>query len=148
MVFVTETGITTLVGKKVEFTTTLTENALMDGWSVTESSYYDPANTPFKLTTLIGTKAFSGAKAATFSDDKKIDLTNVKMYSLTEVYSLTLGNLGAKPLLGQDLSTISITVEQVAQIPETSTWTMMGLGFLGLGLAGWRHKNRASRAVV
>jgi hypothetical protein len=39
----------------------------------------------------------------------------------------------------------SFTPQQVAAIPEPSTWAMMLAGFAGLGALAWRRKNGASR---
>ena len=35
----------------------------------------------------------------------------------------------------------------IAAVPEVSTWTLMLLGFAGLGIAGWRRSMKAARAV-
>ena len=49
---------------------------------------------------------------------------------------------GAYPLLGANSAIIA-----VAQVPELSTWAMMGLGFAGLAFAGYRSR-RSVAAIV
>jgi hypothetical protein len=140
---ISEVGITAPKGA-VTFTTILTENALLAGWSVTEASYYDPANAMFSTAKLIGKNTFKGASDATVVTPDPVDAKGLVKYSLTEIYTITL--TGNAVLTGQDLSTILITAPK---IPEPSTWVMMGVGFAGLGLAGWkRRKSHGSHAAV
>jgi hypothetical protein len=44
-------------------------------------------------------------------------------------------------------STIDISSTQVGT-PEPSTWVMMGLGFAGLGLAGWRNRRKTAGHAI
>ena len=41
----------------------------------------------------------------------------------------------------------SATASATGAVPEPSTWAMLGIGFAGLGLAGWR-KSRTNRPAV
>ena len=41
----------------------------------------------------------------------------------------------------------SATASATGAVPEPSTWAMLGIGFAGLGLAGWR-KSRTNRLAV
>lgn len=45
---------------------------------------------------------------------------------------------GAAPLIGGKLI-IDVTTNGMTFVPEPSTWTLMALGFAGLGFAGWRR---------
>ena len=60
-------------------------------------------------------------------------------YSMTEGASLTLRGLGSITGFNQSMES--------AAVPEPSTWAMLGLGFAGLGLAGWRRNKTARLAV-
>ena len=54
------------------------------------------------------------------------------------------GNVGGTEYYNlQDSATASAT----GAVPEPSTWAMLGIGFAGLGLAGWR-KSRTNRLAV
>ena len=75
-------------------------------------------------------------------------LNALKPYSLTEEYVITIP-LATRPT---SLSTISLdtTTDGPITVPEPSTWTMMALGFVGLGYAayGRRRKFRAQASIV
>jgi hypothetical protein len=144
------------------FTANFTENFLPDGWTVTETAIYNTANS----TGVMGKDAHIIGKAVDFAEAGSDTETataqagdfRLKEYALIELYTITLA---ANASIGQDLSTINImsapagdppgnssTVPAVPGAPEPSTWVMMGLGFAGLGLAGWNgRKSRASAAA-
>ena len=51
---------------------------------------------------------------------------------------------GAYPLLGSNSAILAVEA-----VPEPSTWAMLGLGFAGLGFAGYRgRKSRGSVAIA
>jgi hypothetical protein len=53
--------------------------------------------------------------------------------------------LGASPVDGSSYLGISLNVSDV---PESSTWAMMLIGFAGLGFAGWRNAKRPALSVA
>lgn len=53
-------------------------------------------------------------------------------FSMSESAALTIPGGGSITGFNESMTAI---------VPEASTWTMMGLGFLGLAFAGWRSKS-------
>jgi hypothetical protein len=115
------------------FVSSLTSNTLPTGWSVTESTFFDAANSgafgagvslashPF---TTIGT-AVIGAAA-----------NPAAPFALTEQYHIVASSSGTA------LSTIN-----VASVPEPATWGLMLVGFGGLG-AMLRSNRRRTAALT
>jgi hypothetical protein len=116
-IWVTATGLTSPIGTP-SLLSSFTSNTLPAGWTVTETSYLDPANGLFggnQLATFnftsIGTDLFTNAAA-----------TGAGPYSVTERFTVNAtGN-------GTALSTINLSA-----VPEPATWGMMlfGVGSLG-----------------
>jgi hypothetical protein len=150
----------------IKFTANFTENFLPDGWTVTEAAYYnlagnlvfDPAKPTSNDIVMIGDAVPPFDEAGEATSSVTVAAADFRgNYSLYEVYTVTLA---ANAVIGQDLSTINIMsgpadppgnspmVAAVSGAPELSTWVMMGLGFAGLSLAGWKErKSRASAAA-
>ncbi len=122
-VYVTETDLTTSKSS-LTFKSTLTENELSPGWSITETTFQDNSNTPYGMANLL----------LSYSASTDFDVWGVKTiftsspFSLTEMYVITASGAG------QALST-----EHISSIPELSTWAMMAVGFAGLGFAAFRR---------
>jgi hypothetical protein len=80
-----------------------------------------------------------------FTADGALDFDTVQtgtpLYSLTELYVITAPDGG----VGQtDLST-----QVINNVPEPSTWAMLGLGFAALGLVGMtKRRRKESRYAV
>jgi hypothetical protein len=69
-------------------------------------------------------------------------------YRNTGTYALALTPYGENWPLNSGASQ-QMVVGLASGVPETSTWAMMGIGFLGLAFAGFRQrKNRLRRAGV
>lgn len=124
-VFVSATNLTSL-SSLINFASSFTENALTNGWTVTEKTYLDTANTLYGLTTLLGSSNFS-----TTGHNIQTSLQSVSdPFSVTEEYIINTNGRGAAN------STIV-----VASVPEASTWAMMILGFLGVGFLAYRKQS-------
>jgi hypothetical protein len=50
-------------------------------------------------------------------------------------------------LISGSLTIDSATSDQIAAIPEPSTWAMLLIGFAGLGFMAYRRRNQISLAV-
>jgi hypothetical protein len=58
--------------------------------------------------------------------------------STSETLSFTALDTGS-PSYGNEYTNVSLSA-----VPEASTWAMMGLGFAGLALAGYRSRRPAA----
>jgi hypothetical protein len=83
---------------------------------------------------------FSGLS---FSTDTGGDF-NIFYYSDAGVYGLISSVLNAGGYIPGPYSPIAV---QITPVPELSTWTMLGLGFAGLGLAALRSRKTAISAI-
>jgi hypothetical protein len=124
-VFITASGLTAPTSA---FFSSFTENVL-GGVTVQELTFYNANNAIFGTTTILGVAPFGniGTNVQTAFVNAGADL-----YSVTEEYIITASGGG-----GSANSTI------VVSVPETSTWAMMILGFLGVGFMAYRGKGRA-----
>jgi hypothetical protein len=82
------------------------------------------------------TTLFSHSASADF------DVWGVKTVPVSSPFSLTEMYVTTAPGAGSALST-----EHIQAIPELSTWTMMAIGFAGLGFAAFR-KARPTRSIA
>lgn len=124
------------------YTTTLAQNDVPKGWTVMESAYLNPANTPlFGTAILLASETFTdhGSVAQTY---KTAPMTGP--YELTEEVTITLAK-GAELKGDGVLSSLDI---QTAGIPEAHTWAMVALGFAGIGFAGVARRRRNPRAAL
>jgi hypothetical protein len=148
-IWVTETGITLgPLPQKLKFVSNFTQNTLPAGASVIETTYFDPHDAAFGTTTKLASFTFTSigtdSPAAAIIDDHL-----ATPYSITEEYQVTI----ASPTAPTALSTINLTTTTLGSIPfvpEPSTWTMMAIGFAGLGYAayGRSRKSRAQASIV
>jgi hypothetical protein len=135
-VFVTEFNISNPTGH-VTYDSTLTENNLPAGWTVAETTWFDSANAPYGMADSLQTHTFLSDSTS----DKIGSYLASGPYSLTEEYVITLGSEATR---GLDISTI-----HVGAAPESSTWAMMLIGFVGLGSTAVRRgrKDRLAPAI-
>jgi hypothetical protein len=124
-VFITASGLTAPTSA---FFSSFTENVLSAGVTVQQLTFYDVGNGIFATTTPLGSTTFSNI--GTTVQTSFLD-SGPGPYSITEEYIITAGSGG-----GSANSTI------VVSVPETSTWAMMILGFLGVGFMAYRGKGR------
>jgi hypothetical protein len=131
-VLVTATGLTQPTSA---FISSLTQNSLSTGTTVTESTFLDLTNNGL-LTTLLGTSAFTTSNSPGTSVQTSFTAAS-GTYSITEEYviSVTGGGQSAN-------STIQVAV------PEASTWAMIILGFFGVGFVSYRRKSGPSFRFV
>ena len=126
--YVTETGLTAPV---TSLTSSLTQNDLQPGWSVTETTYL--GTTAFDLGTQLASQSAPPLFAVVIPSGAVMPGST---YSLTEVYKVSFTSLGSAE------STEKISA--VTVIPETETWAMMALGFAAIGFAGYRARKSVS----
>lgn len=125
---VTQTGVSATVTGPV--LSSLTTNRLPKGWILTESTYADGGDGAYGLTDLLYTHTFNGPLV----NDTSAWVSPLSFgapYSLTEVYTITPGNLG----------TTNDTID-IAQVPEPATLAIFAGGLLAGGLA-LRRRRRA-----
>jgi hypothetical protein len=116
-VFITASGLTTPTGA---FFSGFTNNVPIGNITIQEFTFVDG--------TQIGSALFNNIGGFTTQTGF---LNGPNSYSVTEEYIITVGAGG-----GSANSTI------VVSVPETSTWAMMILGFLGVGFMAYRGKSR------
>ncbi|HVP99346.1 MAG TPA: PEP-CTERM sorting domain-containing protein [Roseiarcus sp.] len=139
-IWITETGLN--IGptpQNLLFTTGLTQNNVPVGASITETTYFDAANTPFGTGTVLATDTFTSAGYQTSS----MAITAYHPYSLTEEYTITVPP-GAPPVILSSISLQTTAQGAISVVPEASTWGMMLLGFGGLGFVGYRSSRRGA----
>jgi len=131
-VFVTFQGLTTLSSA---FFSGFTENSLTDGTTIQELTFLNTNNGLFG----IGGTLLSSTTFSTNGSSVQTAFANpgAGPYSITEEYIITAGAAG-----GSGNSTI------VVGVPETSTWAMMILGFLGVGFLAYRRKAAPSFRIA
>ncbi len=81
---------------------------------------------------------------------QSLTLASGAAYTLyTYTFTTTGGNLsfGDNTVGDQDIGNILDNVTLSTGIPEASTWAMLGLGFAGLGFAGFRARRSAVSAL-
>jgi hypothetical protein len=127
----TSTGNTAPIGT-IPFLSGFTQ--LPTGITVTEQAFVDANNVAFAQTTSLGSATFSSVDSSS-----QVNFATVgNPYSITEIFTFT-------DVSGVDSgSQISVT----AGVPEASTWAMIMLGFLGVGLVAYRRKTGVSLRIA
>jgi hypothetical protein len=123
-VWVTATGLTSPTGLQ-DFVSSLTQNNLTSGWTVTENTFYDPTDTAYGTTDPLASHMFSAIGTDVLTSGA---IGLVSPYSVTEEFVITA------PGAGSTNSTIDISTN--SPVPEPATWAMMiiGLGCIAAGL--------------
>ncbi len=136
-VWVTEIGLLFPSGYNWEAQTGLTVNFVPPNTSVTVSSYIDPTDTPFAETVLTDTLTCAPSGPCDNAPGSVTALAGSGPFSITQKYVITVsGDTLPDPF---NLSTI-VTNLSTAAVPEASTWTMMLVGFAGLGYGAMRSR--------
>jgi hypothetical protein len=128
-VFITETnlGASLVHGGLVS---SLTSNTLPAGWSVTESTFFNAANTStYGAGTLLASHLFNTIGTSVIGAASN----PVASFALTEQYHIVASGSG----------TANSTID-VSSVPEPATWGLMILGFGGIGAM---VRNRRRQAV-
>jgi len=99
---------------------------------------------------LLGTSALSGVLANASLEVGSISYLASGTSEITE--DLTLTSWSQNVSLGDAQLPTAINLEVAPNaasgaVPEPSTWAMMGLGFAGLGFAGWRRVRGDHRTI-
>jgi hypothetical protein len=115
-VYVTIQGLTSAMAHT--FKSSLTENVLSAGWTVTESTFLNNDNALFGTETLLTSHPFTDI--GTFIGTSTPGTSD--LFSVTELYHITAVGKGNAQ------STID-----VSGVPEPATWGLMILGFGGVG---------------
>jgi hypothetical protein len=116
------------------FVSSLTSNTLPAGWSVTESTFFDAANTgAFGAGALLASHLFNAIGTSVIGSAAN----PASPYALTEQYHIVASGNG----------TANSTID-IASVPEPATWGLMLVGFGGLGamLRSNRRRNVALTA--
>jgi hypothetical protein len=121
-ILVTETDLTTSPALP-SLLSTLSGN--LNNISVTRSIWENLSNTEFAETISLGS-VNSGGYVQTFAPAPN------GAFSLTEEIDITASGPGPNLFSG----------DTVSAVPETSTWAMMILGFMGIGFLAYRQKSR------
>jgi hypothetical protein len=129
---VTSTGNTLPVGSAVSLLSSFNQ-LTTSGFTVTEQTFVDAANTAFGVTDPLATAIFT----ATGSSSELNTASLASPYSITEIFTFTTD----AGVTGNDTGS-SISV--VASVPEASTWAMMVLGFFGVGFMAYRRGNKST----
>ena len=135
-IFVSASDITSFNGV-VKALSGLTVNFLTPGWSVTESTFEDNSNTVFGTTgTLLATKTFSSGPDI-FTKTTPVNVTSP--FSVTEEFTIRSNGFSGAA---------NNTIDLSGTVPETSTWAMLVLGFMGLGYTAFRRSAKTRRAAT
>ena len=136
-----EVGQASGTGKSATFTSYFTENDVPTGWTITETTYYDLALTPFGTAEQLGTYTFTAPGYET----QMATVNNITgPYTLTEEITISL-ELTAE--VGGDGSQGTIDIHTAA-IPEVPTWAMMAIGLAGIGAIGGFRQRKDPRFVI
>ena len=133
-VWVTETGLTSPI-PALQFVSGLTANLLAPGWTLTEMTFVDNSNAAYGTGSPLASNVFT--KIGSISATTGVSVPST--FSVTEEFIVN-----SNKLPGSSNSTIDVT----ANIPEASTWAMLGLGFAGLGLLRWAKPRAKARYAV
>jgi len=128
-VFITETGITNPAGV-TSLVSSLTSNTLTNGWTVTESTFYDAANGIFTTVSPLANQLFTAIGTSVQSDAATL---GPNAYSVTEEFTINAPGAG----------TANSTID-VAAVPEPGTWLLMILGVFGVGATMRKQRDERS----
>jgi len=140
--FVSASDITSFSGL-VQALSSLTVNLLTPGWTVTESTFEDNSNVVFgtagnSLTAIqLASNTFTTGPA-TFTLLTPVSVT--APFSVTEEFVIKSNGLS-----GASNNTIDL---RGTVVPESATWTMLGLGFAGMGLLGLTRRRKGPRYAL
>jgi hypothetical protein len=144
-ILVSETGLSFASPESVNFVSDFTQNDLPPGDTVTEYTFFDPTDTLYGTSTLLGSGSFTSSNTPGGVGPMTVGENLYAPYSLTEVYYVS------SPIPTQLLSTIDLQTVPLGPapfIPEASTWAMLGIGFAGIGLLGAAKRRKAPRYAL
>jgi hypothetical protein len=130
-IYITESDITALSGG-INFLSGLTANLVPPGWKTELQTYINPNNAVFGTVDLLATDTFSAIGSTDVVTPFNVTTSPI---SVTELYTIT-------PNGNHRQGTSNATIDLSAAVPESSTWAMMLVGFIGLGFAGFRSRPR------
>jgi hypothetical protein len=116
------------------FMSSFTSNGMSQGWSLTETTYVNAANTT-ALGSQLSTNTFTCPSGPCGSQAFNPPLAGgvpAGLFSATDQFVITATGAGA----------VQGTINLTAAVPETSTWAMMILGFMGVGFMAYRRRDK------
>lgn len=130
-IFVTVQGLTSPTGS-TPLVNTFTSNSVTSGWTITEQTFYDPANGIFSPAIPIGS-----AKTFTTFDTAQlfVSASFAGTYSITELYTIVTDGSGSV------LGTINLATDTTAA-PLPAALPLFAFGLGALALLGWRRKRK------
>jgi hypothetical protein len=75
---------------------------------------------------------FTSIRRTATSQKHGVIATTTFLFDCSGGQNTCLGQIGAD-------MTVSLTSDSLSPVPELSTWTMMAVGFVGLGFVGYRR---------
>ena len=141
-IWVTETGIDLgPTPQKLSIFSSFTQNSVPPGASVTETTYFDASDTAFGTATQLATATFTSIDTNSPGVTTIVDAP--VPYSITEEYDVMIP-ISVGPTALSTISLQTTTDGPIPIVPEPSTWTMMAIGFAGLGYVAY-GRSRKSR---
>jgi hypothetical protein len=126
-VYITEQDITSSVAT-LSFLSAFTANIVPAGWTVKESTYFDPNDGLFTRTQYLAGAIFLDAGV---SDRLSTIGVGDQPYSVTELYTIT----------ADSVFTTNNTIDLTTTVPEPGTLTLVGGGLISLAAVRRRRKS-------
>ena len=144
-VYSTIVGVTNPLGI-VNYSSGFTTNNLPSGWSVVETTFYDPTNAAYGMADQLAQAMLNTSLTTASSIDPTISL--VGPYSLTTRFVITaLGTPANFPTVNNTINLQSVSPSNESTTPLPASLPLFASGLGALGIAGWRKRKKAKAAA-